>query len=253
MVPLALWRRRLLWKYMAFFRFNRFHKRPVNFHRHCWNSHRFPSPSADPGSTSPLFIFPTRPGCERESVACHGGTRSPTGPVFRAPGSLARRRLVRVIHHHPRQNGSSVGLGAPCGGVTRARPTRLPAPLSRRGEAASVRIFSSVVQQRPPPRRRPETGEREGSPWRRCRHRRCSSTSMATRRLRQRRGAWLRYETCRGLRTTQKYPTIILTCCALCTDAPAVLAVQDRYGGIGFLKKTSASRNARRCYAASSA
>ena len=38
--------------------------------------------------------------------------------------------------------------------VTRARPARLPAR-SRRGEAASFRLFASLVQRRPPPHRGP--------------------------------------------------------------------------------------------------
>ena len=58
-----------------------------------------PFPRADPGSTFFSFFF-TCPGCERKNAACHGGAGSLTGPVFCAPGSLARRRLVRVIHHH---------------------------------------------------------------------------------------------------------------------------------------------------------
>ena len=41
------------------------------------------------------------------------GTGSPTGPVVCAPGSLARRRLVRVIyHHHHRALGGSVARRA---------------------------------------------------------------------------------------------------------------------------------------------
>ena len=48
-------------------------------------------------------------------------------------------------------------FGASCGGVSRARPARLPAR-SRRSEAASVRLSSSVAQRRPPPRYTPKSG-----------------------------------------------------------------------------------------------
>ena len=45
-----------------------------------------------------------RPGQSAGARVCTRleGTESPTGPVCCAPGSLALRRLVRVIHHHKR-------------------------------------------------------------------------------------------------------------------------------------------------------
>ena len=78
----------------------------------------------------------------------------------RQPRRLAHRdRAHQYILSRQTNRDSSIfrtiqGRSASCGRVTRARPARLPAR-SRRGEAASFRLFESLVQRRPPPHRGP--------------------------------------------------------------------------------------------------
>ena len=82
-----------------------------------------PFPRADLGSTFFFFFssFLKCPGCERKSAGCHGGTGSPTGPVFCAPGSSARRRLVRVVHHYHRASSKHPSRPKPKGSGSAGR------------------------------------------------------------------------------------------------------------------------------------